>query len=367
MVKRSCRNIVLNPGTETMTYEHPVMVVHGPEIFDRGYARLLNDQVRPARVIVAGVMARTAAEESGLLVEFAGKPPSEILGAIEEPVFLANCAKITESGRIFGQIIAARLGNKGLVHLECADQLIYLWNFGDHTLAEMLSARTGYRIREVTSPGEETDPAIRKIRGCLPGEPVFINGIIIGHATERTVIVRMRDGVLEPVSGIDIKPHGLEKLAYAGLREPGRAWCKSGVVRRSPPGQSCTGTTGRGKGKVVVIDHCGFDLYSKVGNEVSGVLAIGDDTTAICGHICAHLGIPVFGIIDGDEDGIVGHGFAPGSVVVMVTSGRDDDLGREIAANTGPDPVDWVPWVKAQVASIGNRGHVIIPKNFNGI
>jgi hypothetical protein len=39
----------------------PVMVVHGPEIFDSGEASWLIDRICPSRTIVAGVMARTAA------------------------------------------------------------------------------------------------------------------------------------------------------------------------------------------------------------------------------------------------------------------------------------------------------------------
>ena len=55
--------------------ERPVMVVHGPEIFDTGYVYRLNNAIRPERIIVAGVMARTAAEESGIPVEYLGNSP----------------------------------------------------------------------------------------------------------------------------------------------------------------------------------------------------------------------------------------------------------------------------------------------------
>jgi hypothetical protein len=41
-----------------------VMVVHGPELFDMGLVHRLKEIVGPGRIVVAGVMARTAAEES---------------------------------------------------------------------------------------------------------------------------------------------------------------------------------------------------------------------------------------------------------------------------------------------------------------
>ena len=43
-----------------------VMVVHGPEAFDAGDVERMIGLLAPRLVLVAGVMARTAAEESGL-------------------------------------------------------------------------------------------------------------------------------------------------------------------------------------------------------------------------------------------------------------------------------------------------------------
>ena len=46
----------------------PIMVVHGPEAFDAGDVGRLIALLSPRRVLVAGGLARTAAEESGLSV-----------------------------------------------------------------------------------------------------------------------------------------------------------------------------------------------------------------------------------------------------------------------------------------------------------
>jgi hypothetical protein len=340
------------------------MVVHGPDIFDLSHVRWLTDHVRPGRTIVSGIMARTAAEESGLPLEFSGQPPSFVLKALEGPVFLANCAKTPDSGRIFGRIIAGRLLPKGLVHLEWSDRTIYAWNDADPSLAELLSRLTGFPVEQVDAIHEPEDSDLREIRGCIPGEPVFVNGLVIGTATASTIVIRACGGRLEPISGLHPKPHGFEKLARLGPVFPARAWCKSGVVRMHNPRVREGIKSGLSKGRVILIDHCGHGLYQELKEDVTGVLAIGDDTTSVCGHICSHRGIPVFGIVDGDADGVIPPRFAPGSVVVLVTSGSDDDLGREIARNIPRGPVQWDTWVDTQLSAIGERGTVIRPGEY---
>lgn len=340
------------------------MVVHGPDIFDLGFVRWLIENIRPGRTIVSGIMARTAAEESGLPLEFAGQPPSYVLRDLANPAFLANCGKTGESGRIFGRIIAGRLLPAGLVHLECSDRTIYAWNDADPDLVFFLSRATGFPVEECSALPDVEVEGMREIRGCIPGEPVFVNGLVIGTATAATVVIRGREGVIEPVSGLSPKPHGFEKLARLGPVSPARAWCKSGVVRRRNPGSGFEIKGGVAKGRVIGIDHCGHGLYQQLGDDVAGVLAIGDDTTSVCGHICAHRGVPVFGIVDGDADGVIAPKYAPGSVVVLVKSGRDDDLGHEIAKNIPNGPVEWDTWVNEQISAIGERGCVIYPEEY---
>jgi hypothetical protein len=332
------------------------MVVHGPEIFDKGEVAWLMDRIRPERTIVAGVMARTAAEESGLPVEFDGSPPSGILKAIGKPAFLANHGKTKESGRIFGCIVASRLDNRGLVQVECSDRSVMVWDGGDRELADTIAGLTGYLVTICKS--SRTVPAgIRQIRGCIPGEPVYVNGIIIGHATEPTVVLRQMGSEIGVVSGLIVKPHGIGKLARFGLVDIAAAWCKSGSIRTSAPGRSGKPL---GRGTVVVIDHSGHELYRKINPSCCGVLAIGDDTTAACGHICTHRGIPVLGITDGDRDSIVPDSFVPGSVVLHAGSGRDDDLGAEVAELVPDGPVIWDAWVTMVLDRLGGRVRVTL-------
>ena len=80
----------------------------------------------------------------------------------------------------------------------------------------------------------------------------------------------------------------------------------------------------------------------------------------MCGHICAHRGIPVLGIVDGDQDAIVPSAFAPGSVVVEVLRERDDDVGREIAKKVPDVQVVWDEWVQEMLIYLNKRVRVVI-------
>lgn len=102
-----------------------VMVVHGPELFDQKDVAWLIDLLTPKRIVVAGVMARTAAEESELQMEFNAQPPSRVIRALDGPVFLANRKKTKKTGELFGNIVASRLGDNGLVHIECSSRTVY--------------------------------------------------------------------------------------------------------------------------------------------------------------------------------------------------------------------------------------------------
>lgn len=332
------------------------MVIHGPEIFDSGEAAWLIDRIRPSRTIVAGVMARTAAEESCLPVEFWGEPPSHVINVLTGPIFLANRGKTAMSGLIFGNIVASRLRERGLVQLECSNRTVIVWDSGDQVLASALSRLTGFILRHAGST-RRVHTQERRIQGCIPGEAVYVNGFVIGRATAETVVLRSSDRGIDVVSGLAPKRHGIEKLGRQSPLDLYTAWCKSGSIRSAPPRN---GDPANRTGRVVVIDHCGHEIYRRIGQDCCGVLAIGDDTTAVCGHICAHRGIPVLGIVDGDRDAIVPEYFAAGSVVVEAGGERDDDLGSEVAPLAGAGSVVWDEWVDSVLRALGDRVRVVV-------
>lgn len=311
------------------------MVVHGPQAFDEGDVAFCLAHLSPQEVIVAGVMARTAAEESGIVCTCPGRPPSEIsaLCNSETEAFLLNRGKNPDSGEIFGEIVAGRLGaHRGLVHVECAAETVFVWNNGDRVLATRLADVFSFRCehRETASNAGDPSQQTRTIRGCIPGEPVFVNGIVIGQATETLVTLGTDEkGEVLPIEGITPKSHGLEKLNRHGPVTLETAWCKSGTVRSQAPQLS---TLRRTHGTIAVVDHAGTGVYDQISDTTCGVLSIGDDTTAVCGHICSHLGIPVFGLVDGDRDAVIEPYFAEGSVVVEILDRTDDEAGQMLAA-----------------------------------
>ncbi|KQC05823.1 MAG: hypothetical protein APR53_06755 [Methanoculleus sp. SDB] len=340
------------------------MIVHGPHAFDTGDVARLIPALAPERLIVAGVMARTAAEEQGIPFECPCKPPSAIIGEMQKEMrpYLVNYGKTPDSGRVFGEIIASRLpGDQGLVHIEISSGTIYLWNGGDRELATALAKSTGYALEYATaSPPENTE--MRLIRGCRPGEPVFVNGTVIGFATAETAVIESGNGTISAGSGLILKPHGIEKVLRQGTPDLSTAWCKSGAVRSVSP---ASGARGVQNGRIAVIDHAGHTIYDNVGCDVCGVLAIGDDTTAICGHICSHHGLPVFGVVDGDGDGIVPPAFSPGSVVVRTLHERDDDVGAELALHVTGADYRWDTWVEEALGHLGNRITIMIDRRYS--
>lgn len=303
-------------------------IFHGPFVFDEGDAARIYHALLPERCIVAGVMGRTAAAASGLPLIFADVPPSVVINGMGGVCVLVNRGKTPASGRRFGEIVASRISGS-LIHIESSDQTVYLWDNGDDVLAEEISDRIGYRLVMLNSSRED-QPELRRICGCIPGEPVMVKGITIGYATADEAVISYKDGILMPISGIRLKLHGIEKLHAAGCPPLDRAWCKSGWIRTVSPAN--IRRTSPHCGRVQTIDHAGISMYRLITPDTCGILSIGDDTTAVCGHIGAVLGIPVFGITDGDGDRIVPEAYAPGSVIVRTISGTDDQVGLEIAA-----------------------------------
>jgi hypothetical protein len=332
------------------------LIFHGADVFDYGDAARLISLLHPRLSLVAGVMARTAAEESGLLVTYDGRRPSEILAEYPlDQVVLIHRAKTNASAHRFGSLIHSHLKDRGLILIDPGTCQILSWEPGDPSLSTWLSEITGYPV--VSGNYHETSPPdTRVIGGCLPGEPVFVNGIIIGYATGEEAIISLQNGTIQAVSGIDLKDHGVEKLVRFGCPDVSKAWCKSGNIRISRPKK---GTRNVQKGHVVVIDHAAMSCFRAFNPEICGLVTIGDDTTSICGHIGCFRGIPVLGITDGDIDGIVPEGYAPGSVVLQAVRERDDDLGIEIAGKVPNEPVDWDTWVEEIIQELGDRVRVV--------
>lgn len=328
------------------------LVFHGPEVIDSGDAARLVAVLRPARVVVAGVMARCAAEEHGLLSCWTGERPSAALAA-DPAAVLANRGRSPESGRIFGEGVAARL-RRPLVQLECADETVVGWNGAD---GEPFARRLGWPLEDRTASLPAPVVNHRLIRGCRPGDAVLVDGFVVGRATADEVVLASDGKGIVAERGCMLKEHGVEKLRRRGpIALPG-AWCTAGPLRASSPGMSSRRRT---TGRVLVLDHDAAALYDRLADDLCGLLAIGDDTTGVALHLGAHLGLPVLGITDGDGDGLVpGCGGAPGSLVLQAVEGRDDDLGRELAEGCDGRAVEWEAFVAGAQCALGGRVRVV--------
>jgi hypothetical protein len=242
------------------------------------------------------------------------------------------------------------------VQVECSDAQVCCWNGGDLDLAANLASLTGYTLEELTS-GAQPPSHTRQIRGCIVGEPVYVNGIVIGRATGEVVVLRSGQGTVEPVSGLEPKLHGIEKLLRSCPPDISTAWCKSGAIRTSV---ARPGSRAGRYGRVAVIDHCGHEIYTRLSEDCCGVLAVGDDTTTVCGHICTHRGIPVLGITDNDCDTILPSAFAPGSLILDTRPERDDDVGAAISASVPEGPVCWDDWAQKILDHYAGRVTVVL-------
>ncbi|MDD1676272.1 MAG: DUF2117 domain-containing protein, partial [Methanomicrobiales archaeon] len=72
-----------------------------------------------------------------------------------------------------------------------------------------------------------------------------------------------------------------------------------------------------------------------------------------------HRGIPVLGVVDGDADGIVPDQYPPGSVIVHVCTGRDDDLGRDVAAMVPEGEIVWEEWIAAVLTRLAGKVRIV--------
>ena len=183
----------------------------------------------------------------------------------------------------------------------------------------------------------------------LPGENIFVNGIVIGKALSSEIRIISENGFITVIEGGEIEEHGLEKLHNYEKRNPvdlAGAWIKSGDIRRNnssfpdtrkqnasarkPVPASRAGTGKTVPGKVVLIDHAAENTYElAAGAELA--ITVGDDTTGIAGDILFRLGIPIIGITDGDCDNVTCEPETfPGSIILRLVPGSDDIVGERV-------------------------------------
>lgn len=316
------------------------VVVHGPEVIDSGAALyLLNllEKFGPVEAVLGGTMGRVAAIDSGLAGRLditRRELPSlsaQRLASQSEILVLCNQAKSMESAVAFGTAVC-RNADVSCPFIQVDFGAMFVARLSGHkSIEHELSKETGlgliYFPAQKLDFHREDDTGIerRMIYGLCPGEPVTINGIVVGVALQSKAEISCLHGKVVGMMDIRQKPHGLEKLPLFDIKT---AIIRSGLIRRASRPGSMKVSDPRGL-DVVVIDHCAEDAFELAAG-AAAVIAVGDDTTAVCAEVLSRLGVPVIGIVDGDADGILRGNASPKCTMLQVEPGFDDLVGREV-------------------------------------
>jgi hypothetical protein len=315
-------------------------VVHGPEIVDTGCALGIVNYLKKfgdVRAVLGGTMGRVAILDAGLdkLIDISPRRrPSQSIRDLEatcDLIFLLNYAKSRESGLAFGSMVAAAArAAKPMIQIDCGGRFVADLSFGAGELANTVALDLKLDILETSAFNDifrEGNVVKRILRGVDPGEPISVNGTVIGKATGGSVEIESIDNMIVSVKGADIKSHGLEKLPFVDLE---KAIIRSGNIRRTKAASALTRVSEEGREGAAFIDHCAEDAFEITQGAMVAV-TVGDDTTAIAGEILARMGINVVGIVDGDLDWLAGRTkIQRGGVVIKVRPGYDDLVGMKV-------------------------------------
>jgi hypothetical protein len=312
------------------------VILHGPEVLDKGLGqeviRLLGGQGQ-VRTVMSGITGVAAVIDAGLegQVDISRrlKPSVELASMDKQADFLllVNCAKSRESAVRFGQIVYSRCRaalTKPYVQVD--DGILIDWSGEGGSIAGMLVERLGLELltRVETGEGERCPEGWRRLGGVLPGEHVWVNGVVVGRAISRTVMIsKGQDGRLV-AQGMSLKDTGVRRLGDFNVA---KAHVRSGLTRRTSATPRAISSAKEG---IFLIDHDAESAAYKC-RDASLVITVGDDTSRIAGAILYRFDVPVVSLTDGDEDGISMEALkAKGSVTMVLRPGTDDIVGAEV-------------------------------------
>ncbi len=307
--------------------------MHGPEVIDSGIAQQVLDRLSErdeVQATLGGAMGLAALMDASLEGRIAIVPRQLVSDALvvmdreADVVVLLNRAKSRESGVAFGRMVVNRSFSELTRPLVQFDDGFYIiWKQGPiGPLADLIKE---LGLEPLPRPDlVEPKSDRRSLHGVRPGENIWVNGTVVGRATATEVAVELRDGKLL-FENVEVKEHGMEKVKVTDL---GRAIIRSGSVRRTFA--AARATVPPVSDRLILVDHRAEDAIFRARGARAAV-TVGDDTTCISSSLLARLGVPVIGIIDGDEDGIcLDRAAAPGSATILLRPGNDDQLGARV-------------------------------------
>jgi hypothetical protein len=324
------------------------LVIHGPELIDSGnIGGLLNilSALGPLHAQAGGTMARVAILDKQLTSIDTSKKmhSSEALNFLSDKdvLVLANCGKTLETGIALGEIVSSRV-RRSVIQIErlgVTDGRLILWQgydgdkfryvqYAARHLSTRLPLQFEQRQKKAMSSRSAAQIVARHIAGAKRGEPVLIEGIVVGTVVGDEVVITAEGNKVVNVSGVATKAHGLQKIGEIDL---GAAYIKTGFLRAQ--NKACGQEMLRParplkRGRVIFVNHRAESTFESVNEGTVCAITVGDDTTLICGDILSRIGIPIVGITDGDGDGIyAGTCKADGSVIFRLSKASDDNVG----------------------------------------
>jgi hypothetical protein len=338
------------------------LVIHGPELIDSGKIVDIVEVLRalgPVQTLVGGTMARFAALDNHMtFIDTSQKiHTSDALATVsdKEVLVLANCGKTSETGTVFGQTVSSRV-QRSVIQVErpgLVDGSVILWQGADgdkssnvQYVARYLSHRLSLTLiekqKKALSVEDAGDKVLRHVHGAKRGEPVLVQGKVVGTVVDDDVAIIAQRGVIVEITGVATKAHGIEKIGDIDLRT---AYIKTGHLR--PSNDACDRppvlpSRPLKRGAVSFVNHCAESTFESVSEKTICVITVGDDTTAICGDILSRAGIPIIGITDGDGDEIyAGVCKAAGSIILRLKNTSDDDVGFLLEGSAALDRNDY--------------------------
>ncbi|MDR2830472.1 MAG: DUF2117 domain-containing protein [Methanobrevibacter sp.] len=349
------------------------LVVHGPKIIDSNFAMIIIDllsEFGKVKAILGGTMGRTAVIDASLedIIDISHKRlPSESIAILKKSdmnlIVLINYGKSETTGHSFGfkvfnnSFIKNNWNIPPFIQIERPgedDGTIIPWNKNDldnitkkiakHFNLNIINPKTTVKkhfpyclslyknylnsehpIDPINTANEEK--VYRAIKGVLPDENIFINGVVVGKSTSKDLTLITKDGYLVDMIGGEIKKHGVEKLSKIDLN---KAIVKTGLFRTSKVKPRILNHENNDSFKVSLLNHIAEDVYSF--KDCDLVITVGDDTSLVSSDVLYRFNIPIIGITDGDLDKVVESPFKnKKSRIIELEAGFDDIIGELIS------------------------------------
>ncbi|MDR2544029.1 MAG: DUF2117 domain-containing protein [Methanobrevibacter sp.] len=348
------------------------LVVHGPKIIDSGFAEKIIDflsEFADVKAILGGTMGRTAVIDSYLenVIDISHKRlPSESIAILKETgldlIILVNYGKSDVTGHSFGfkvfnnSFIKNNWKKPHFIQIERPGEdngTIIQWNDAPQTIVQKISKHFNLNVInpkliiekhfpqyldlynsylntnkpiEICNTTNNQNKVYRAIKGVLPNENIFVNGVVVGKSTSKDLTLIAENGYIVDMIGGEVKKHGVEKLSKIDLNT---AIVKTGLLRTSKVKPRILNHKSTHIFKVSLLNHIAEDVYSF--KDCDLVVTVGDDTSLVSSDILYRLNIPIIGITDGDVDKVVESPFKnKKSIIIELENGFDDIVGKLI-------------------------------------